>query len=97
MARNKKDEVVNMFDQAAHERAKEQAHLTAVVTGQAQEKDQERREQKSLRKNENGQIKITLSISEEDRKLIKHYAVENGVSMSDLLHDWIILHCTVKS
>ena len=97
MARNKKDEVVNMFDKAAQTREKEQAHLTALVTGQVQEKEQERREQKSLRKNENGQIKITLSISEEDRKLIKHYAVENGVSMSDLLHDWIILHCTVKS
>ena len=37
--------------------------------------------------------KITLSITREDHKIIKKYAVDHDTTVSDLLHDWIQEHC----
>lgn len=36
---------------------------------------------------------ITLTISKEDKRRMKAYALERDVSMSDLLHDWITDFC----
>lgn len=36
---------------------------------------------------------ITLTISREDKRLMKAYALERDVSMSDVLHGWIGRFC----
>lgn len=36
---------------------------------------------------------ITLSISEADKRKVKAYAANSGLSVSDLLHVWITEHC----
>lgn len=35
---------------------------------------------------------LTLSITEGDKYLLKGYALRQGVSVSQLLHDWLIEH-----
>lgn len=36
---------------------------------------------------------MTLSISEEDKYAVKRFALEHGVTVSDLLHMWIERDC----
>ena len=90
MAKKKKEDITTMLDQQAKQREQTQAQLTAVATG----KVQERKEQRHLRKDENGeQIKITLSITDEDKEKIKMFAIKNRTTVSDLLHEWITQFC----
>lgn len=37
---------------------------------------------------------ITLAISREEKALLKSWAATHGVTMSDLLHDWITMNCS---
>lgn len=37
--------------------------------------------------------RMTLSMSESDKILVQMYAAKHQTSVSDLLHDWIQLHC----
>ena len=90
MAKKTKEDITTMLDQQAKQREQNQAALTAVATG----KIQERKEQRNLRKDENGeQIKITLSITNEDKEKVKMFAIRNKTTVSDLLHEWITQFC----
>ena len=37
--------------------------------------------------------KITFSITDEDKLIVKKYALEHKTTVSDLLHFWIQNHC----
>lgn len=38
---------------------------------------------------DSGKDRITLSITGEDKLLVKRYALEHNTTVSDLLHNWI--------
>lgn len=78
-------ERTNMFTAAAGKRQKEQEQIEATVTGA--------KEGKIVRKRGENATKITLSISGEDRIRLRTYAASQGVSASDLLHEWITKYC----
>ena len=42
---------------------------------------------------ESSKDKITLSITDEDKLIVKKYALEHKTTVSDLLHFWIQNHC----
>ena len=71
----------NMFDEAVEQREKEQAEVAAVVTGNAPEKTDRT-------------MKMTFSISPQDRILVKTYAIRRNLTVSDLFHQWIVEKCT---
>ena len=90
MVKKTKEDITTMLDQQAKQREQTQAQLTAVATG----KVQERKAQRNLRKDENGaQIKLTLSITNEDKERVKMFAIKNRTTVSDLLHEWITQFC----
>lgn len=70
---------INMFDEAAEERKKEQSEITANVTRKSEKEDRS--------------MKMTLSISPQDRILVKTYAIRNNLTVSDLFHKWISEFC----
>lgn len=76
----------NMFDNfgaAAQQRKEQQEKIEAAVTGRpmpAASTVQDR-------------TTITLSISREDKALLKSWAAVHGITMSDILHDWITENC----
>ena len=39
-------------------------------------------------------MKMTFSISPTDRILIKTFAIRNNLTVSDLIHQWIVENCT---
>ena len=67
---------INMFDNAAEERKKEQSEITAQVT-----------------KKTDRSMKMTLSLTPEDRILVKTYAIRNNLTVSELFHTWISEFC----
>ena len=67
---------INMFDNAAEERKKEQSEITAQVT-----------------KKTDRSMKMTLSLTPEDRILVKTYAIRNNLTVSELFHKWISEFC----
>ena len=71
---------INMFDNAAEERKKEQSEITANVTRKSEKEDRS--------------MKMTLSISPQDRILVKTYAIRNNLTVSELFHKWISEFCT---
>ncbi len=73
----------NMFDEAVEQREKEQAQVTAVITGNAPEKTERT-------------MKMTFSISPQDRILVKTYAIRRNLTVSDLFHKWINEFCSEK-
>ena len=68
-----------MFDDAADKREKEQSEITANVTRKSEKEDRS--------------MKMTLSITPQDRILVKTYAIRNNLTVSDLFHQWISEHC----
>lgn len=42
---------------------------------------------------DSGKDRITLSITGEDKLLVKRYALEHNTTVSDLLHNWIQENC----
>lgn len=42
---------------------------------------------------ESAKKKITLSITQEDSDAVKMYALKNHTTVSDLLHEWIVINC----
>ena len=70
----------NMFDEAVEQREKEQAQVTAVITGNAPEKTERT-------------MKMTFSISPTDRILVKTFAIRHNLTVSDLFHNWIVKNC----
>ncbi len=71
----------NMFEEAADQREKEQAEVTAVVTGNVPEKSERT-------------MKMTFSISPSDRILVKTFAIRHNLTVSDLFHKWINEFCS---
>lgn len=71
----------NMFDEAVEPREKEQSKITARVTSQSEEKSERT-------------MKMTLSITPEDRILVKTYAIRHNLTVSDLFHNWIVEKCS---
>ena len=69
----------NIFDSAVQAREKEQAKVTAFMTGAAVEKA--------------AKTKITLSITQEDSEKVKIFALRNHTTVSNLLHEWIEEKC----
>ena len=69
----------NMFDDAADKREKEQSEITANVTRKSEKEDRS--------------MKMTLSITPQDRILVKTYAIRNNLTVSDLFHQWISEYC----
>lgn len=83
MAGKKKDNMFGSFAASAQQRKQEQEQIEATVMGRpapAAATVQDR-------------TTITLSISREDKALLKSWAAVHGTTMSDLLHDWIIKNC----
>ena len=70
---------INMFDDAVDKREKEQSEITANVTRKSEKEDRS--------------MKMTLSISPQDRILVKTYAIRNNLTVSDLFHKWISEFC----
>ena len=70
-----------MFEEAADQREKEQAEVTAVVTGNVPEKSERT-------------MKMTFSISPSDRILVKTFAIRHNLTVSDLFHKWINEFCS---
>jgi len=68
----------NMFDEAVKNREEEQAKITASVSAQSKE---------------DRSMKMTLSISPQDRILVKTYAIRNNLTVSELFHQWISEYC----
>ena len=71
----------NMFEEAADKREKEQAEVAAVVTGKVPEKSERT-------------MKMTFSISPQDRILVKTFAIRHNLTVSDLFHKWINEACS---
>ncbi len=69
-----------MFDEAVMQREKEQSTLTAHVTGQSNEKS-------------GRTMKMTLSITPDDRIIVKTYAIRHNLTVSDLFHNWTVENC----
>lgn len=69
-----------MFEEAADQREKKQAEVTAVVIGNAPEKSERT-------------MKMTFSISPSDRILVKTFAIRHNLTVSDLFHKWINEFC----
>ena len=74
----------NMFDEAVEQREKEQAEVAAVVTGKIPEKSERT-------------MKMTFSISPQDRILVKTYAIRRNLTVSDLFHKWINKFCSEEN
>lgn len=71
------------FGKAAVEREAEQANIAATVTGAVP----------VLRKRGAGATTMTLSISAEDKQRVKEFAARQSLTVSDLLHEWIVKYC----
>lgn len=78
-----KGNMFKSFGAAADERERDQAHLEATLTGQTSPRP---------RKRVNATT-ITLVISQADKDRVKAFALEQNVSVSDLLHRWIEDYC----
>ncbi len=81
----KKENMFGSFEAAIEEREQEQKRAEAAVTGQ--------REIPPIRKRGPGATTMTLTISREDKQLVKTYAARQCTTVSDLLHLWIREHC----
>lgn len=93
------------FGAAAQQRQQEQERIEAQVTGQAapaaaEPKQKPKSKQKPARSPVTGRPRkrqdatsMTISISQADKNLVKSYAFEHAVTVSDLIHTWINEHC----
>ena len=77
------------FGAAAVQRREQQEKIEAAVTGKPVSGVPTGRE----KKRGDDATTITLSISREDKALLKSWAATHGTTMSDMLHDWIAQTC----
>lgn len=47
----------------------------------------------SQRDADNKRTTIQVSLSVEDKKLLKKYAAERGTTVAAIIHEWISAHC----
>lgn len=86
-------EKANMFGSygaAAEARQQEQSKIEAAVTGAPEEKRPGTVGRPRKRQNA---TTMTVSISQADKDRVKAYAFHHALTVSDLLHQWIELHC----
>jgi hypothetical protein len=74
----------NMFDDVAAKRLQEVEQMEAKMTGNPVNQRLGR-----VKKRGAGATTITLSISQEDKELVRKMAEQDGVAISDLFHMWI--------
>ena len=89
MAKQEKGSIFASFDSYAKAREQEQAQIEAEVTGQPKRPGAVGRPKKR-----HDATSMTISISRSDKELVKAYAFEHSVTVSDLIHKWIIENCT---
>ncbi len=82
----------NMFSIAAQKREQQQRQIEAAVV-QKLTVPTGLTPKGKLRKRGDNATTMTLSCSLEDKIIIKSYAARHGLSVSDLLHSWIMQHC----
>ena len=87
MAKNQ-DNMFGSFGSSLNERVHEQAHTEAVVTGQKPHPGTVGRPRKRV-----NAVTMSISISEADKLLVKRYAFDHALTVSDLIHTWINQHC----
>jgi len=68
-----------MFDEAVKSREEEHVKVTESVTAHSKE---------------DRSMKMTLSITPQDRILVKTYAIRHNLTVSDLFHNWIVEKCS---
>ena len=84
-----KDNMFGSFGAAIDERAQEQEYLESAVTGKTAKPGAVGRPRKRQ-----DATTMTISISKADKQTVKAYAFQHAVTVSDLIHQWIIEHCT---
>ena len=84
----KKENMFGSFGAAAADREQEQKQIEAIVTGK-----EARPELTGRPRKRKDAVNMTISISKEDRETVKAYAYDHAVTVSDLIHTWILLHC----
>lgn len=87
-AKDKKENMFGSFAPAVQARQQEQQQIEAVVTGKPAQPGAVGRPRKRQ-----DTTTITLSISAADKQRVKAYAFANSVTVSDLLHQWIMENC----
>lgn len=83
MAGKKKDNMFGGFNAAAQQRKEQQEKIEAAVISSPA----------PAAATVPDRTTITLSISREDKALLKSWAAVHGTTMSDMLHDWIVQTC----
>lgn len=86
-----KGNMFGSFGTAVQERQREQQKIEATVTSKGTPAKNVGRP----RKRQNA-TSITLVISEADKAKVKAYALKHSITVSDLLHTWIMEHCEKK-
>ena len=84
-----KHNIFSGFNAAALEREQEQDYIEVHVTGIEPEDLEPSGRSGRGRKS----AAITLSISQEDKTLVKTFAVQRRTTVSELFHQWIQEHC----
>lgn len=79
----KKQNMFGGFNAAAQQRKEQQEQIEAAVTGRPA----------PVAAAVQDRTTITLSISREDKAVLKSWAAVHGTTMSDMLHDWIDQTC----
>lgn len=100
----KRENLFGSFGTAAQQRQQEQERIETQVTGQdspaAAEPKQKPKSKPTVGSPASGRPRkrvdatsMTISISQADKNLVKSYAFEHAVTVSDLIHTWIREHC----
>lgn len=89
MAKQEKKNIFGSFGTAATERAQEQQQIEAAVIGRPARPGTTGRPRKRQ-----DATTMTISISQSDKDLVKSFAFQHSVTVSDLIHKWIIENCT---
>ena len=87
MAKNQ-DNIFGSFGSDLTERVEEQKQIEAAVTGKPSSPAVSGRPRKRV-----DATTMSISISRADKLLVKKYAFEHTVTVSDLIHVWINQHC----
>ena len=80
--------IFGSFGQDAVEREEQQRQIEAAVTGKPSSPAVSGRPRKRV-----DATTMSISISKADKLLVKRYAFEHTVTVSDLIHIWINQHC----
>ena len=86
------DNIFGAFGNDLAAREQEQARTEAIVTGKRTEEEDHPALVGRPRKRIDA-TSMSISISRADKMLVKRYALDHAVTVSDLIHLWINQHC----